>query len=82
MSDSVLSTDKKWTNKYKDTIHIVLQRLNAGFVVALCFFPIKRPQRVSTAVKIADHTRFLARIIIRVGAAFAMVVSYCLLSLW
>jgi hypothetical protein len=54
--------------------------LNAGFVVALCFFPVKRPQRVSTAVKIAYHARFLARII-GGSAAFAMVVSYCLLSL-
>jgi hypothetical protein len=37
--------------------------LNAGFVVALGFFPVERPEGVSTAVKIAYHARFLVRII-------------------
>jgi hypothetical protein len=58
MTESVTGTDKIWTDKYKDTIHVVLQRLNPGFVVALRFFSIKRPERVGTAIKIAYHARF------------------------
>jgi hypothetical protein len=47
-----------WTDKYKDIIHVVLQSLNPGFVVALRFFPVKSPERVGTAIKIAYHARF------------------------
>ena len=69
------------TNKDKDAIHVFLQRLNAGLVMALCFFPVNIPECVSTSMKIADHARILTRI---VGdrATFARVVNCCLLSLW
>jgi hypothetical protein len=77
--ESGISTDKIWTDEYKDTIHVFLQRLNAGFVVALGFFPVERPEGISTAVKIAYHARFLS--IIGGGSTFATIVSYCLLPL-
>ena len=80
MTDSVIGTDKIWTDKYKDTIHVFLQRLNAGFVVALRFFSVKGPERISTAVEITYHVGFCARII--GDRTFARVVNYWLLLLW
>jgi hypothetical protein len=70
-----MGTRKIWTDKYKDTIHIVLQSLNAGFVVALSFFPIKGPEGISTTIKIAYHTRFSAGIL-GDRATFAGVVNH------
>ena len=81
LTESVISTDEIWTNKYKDTIHVVLQSLDLGLVVALCFVPVKRPEGVGTAVKIAYHARFWARIITD-RATFAGVFKHRLLSLW
>src|SRR6266849_1601827 len=52
-----------WTDEYEDAIHIVLQSLNEGFVVALCFFPINTPEGIGTALKVTNHARILARII-------------------
>ena len=77
ITDLIIGTDKIWTDKYKDSIHILLQRLDAGFVVALGFFPIKRPQRISSAVEITYHAGFWARII--GDRTFARVVNtaYC-----
>ena len=63
MTESVIGTDKIWTDEYKDTIHVIFQRLNPGFVVALRFFAVKRPERVGTAVKIAYHARLSAGIL-------------------
>jgi hypothetical protein len=80
MTDSVISTNKIWTDKYKDTIHVFLQRLNAGFVVALRFFPVKRPERISTAVETTYHAGFCVRII--GDRTFTRVVNCCLLPLW
>ena len=77
MTESVTGTDKIWTDKYKDTIHVILQRLNPGFVVTLCFFPVKSPERVGTAIKIAYHARFSARILGN-RTTFARVVNDCL----
>jgi hypothetical protein len=80
IAGSVVGTDKIWTDKYKDAIHILLQRSNAGFVVALGFFPVKRPERISTAVEITYHAGFCFRII--GDRTSAWVVNYCLLPLW
>ena len=80
MSETTINTEKIWTDKYKNTIHVVLQSLNPGLVVALCFFPVKRPEGVGTAVKIANHARFLARIIDN-RATFAKVVKHRVLPL-
>jgi hypothetical protein len=68
-------TDKIWTDKYKDTIHIVLQSLNASFVVALSFLPINGPKGVRTAVKIAYHAR-LSTGIIGDRATFGRIVNH------
>jgi hypothetical protein len=54
--------------------------LDAGFVVALGFFPVKRPERISTAVETTYHVGFCARII--GDRTFARAVNYCLLPLW
>jgi hypothetical protein len=78
VTGSIISTE---TNKDKDTIHVFLQRLNAGFVVTLSFFPVKIPEGVSTSMKIAYHARFLTRIIGN-RATFGRVVNRCLLPLW
>jgi hypothetical protein len=55
--------DKIWTDEYKDPIHVVLQSLNPGFVMGFCFFPIKSPESIGTALEVTNHTRILARII-------------------
>ena len=81
MTESVIGMDKIWTDEYKDTIHVILQRLNPGFVVALRFFSVKRPERVGTAIKIAYHARLSAGIIGH-RATLARVVNDCLLRLW
>ena len=74
-TESVINRDKIWTDKYKDTIHVFLQRLNASSVVVLGFCPVKRPEGVITAVKIAYHARFLNSIF-GDRATFARVVNY------
>jgi len=43
------------TDKYENAVHIFLQRLNLGFVLALGFFSVKVPERVGATVKIAYH---------------------------
>jgi hypothetical protein len=80
VSESDIGTERIWTDEYKDTVHVFLQRLNPGFVVALGFFPIKRPEPTSSAMKIAYHVRFSARII-GDRASFTRVVNYWLLPL-
>jgi hypothetical protein len=77
-TESVIDSDKIWTDEYKDTIHVILQRLNPGFVVTLRFFAVKRPEGVSTAIKIAYHARFSASIL-GDRVTFARVVNDCLL---
>ena len=74
VTDSVISRNKIWTNEYKDTVHVLLQRFNASIVVALGLCPVKGPEGVSTAVKIAYHVRILTRILVD-RAAFARVVN-------
>ena len=69
------------TNKDKDTVHVFLQRLDAGLVVTLSFFPVKIPEGVSASMKIAYHAGFWTRII-GDKATFARVVNRCLLPLW
>jgi hypothetical protein len=59
VTEFVIGTDK-WTDEYKDTVHVVLQSVNPGFVVGLSFFPVKTPECVSTSVEIPYHARFLA----------------------
>ena len=81
VTDLVISTDKIWTNEYKNTVHVLLQRFNASIVVALGFCPVERPEGVSTSMKIAYHVRILIRIFVD-RATFARVVNYCLLPLW
>ena len=81
MTESIKSTNKILTNKYEDTIHVFFQRLNASFVVALGFLPVKIPQSISTTIKVAYYVGFLARII-GDWATFARIVNYCLLPLW
>jgi hypothetical protein len=76
-----MGTDETWTDEYKDTLHVVLQSLNQGFVVALGFFPVKGPEGVGTAVKIAYHARFSTRII-GDRATFVGVFNQQLLPLW
>ena len=49
--------------EYKDPIHIVLQSLNLGFVVAPCLLPIKSPESIKTSIEVTYNARFLARII-------------------
>ena len=73
-----INRDERWTHEYEDTIHVFFQRFNASFVVALGFFPVKRPEGIIAAVKIAYHVRFLTRIF-GVRVTFARVVNYCLL---
>jgi hypothetical protein len=80
VTESVIGTDNIWTDKYKYTIHVILQRLNPGFVVALRFFAVKRPEGVSTAIKIAYHARSLAGTLSD-KAALARAVNDCLLRL-
>jgi hypothetical protein len=63
MTESVIGTGRIWTDKYKDTIHVIFQRLNLSFVVTLSFFPVKSPERVGTAVEIAYHAGFSTRVI-------------------
>lgn len=58
-----LGMDEIWTDEYKDPVHVVLQSLNQGFVVALCFIPIKSPESIGTPLKVTNHAGFLARII-------------------
>jgi hypothetical protein len=43
------------THEYKDTIHVVLQRMDLGLVVTLGFLLVKRPQRVGPIVKVPNH---------------------------
>jgi hypothetical protein len=45
------------THEYEDNVHIVLERMNPGFIVALCFIQMKRPQGVGVVVEIPDHAR-------------------------
>jgi hypothetical protein len=80
IADSVIGTGKIWTDKYKDSFHILLQSLDAGFVVALGFFPVKRPEWISTAVETTYHVGFCARII--GDRTFGRVFIYWLLPLW
>jgi hypothetical protein len=81
VTESVIGADKIWTDKYKDTVHVVLQSLDAGIVVALSFFPVKSPERVSTPVEIAYHAQLLARII-GDRVTFSRVINHFLLPLW
>lgn len=60
---TTIGTDRIWTDKYKHPVHVVLQSLNPRFVMALCFFPIKSPESISTALEVTNHARILARII-------------------
>ena len=46
---------KGTTHEYKDTIHVVLQRMDLGLVVTLGFLLVKRPQRVGTIIKVPNH---------------------------
>ena len=56
--------DRLATDEYKDTIHVILQSLVVGLVVALGFLAVKIPERVGTAFKVPYHAlffRFLVR---------------------
>jgi len=79
-TETVMCTGKIWTDEYKNTIHVVLQCLNPSFVVALSFLPVESPERISTAIKVPYHARFMARII-ATRTTFARVVNYFLLPL-
>jgi hypothetical protein len=45
------------THEYEDTVHIIFEGMNAGFVVTLCFTQVKRPHRIGVVIEIADHAR-------------------------
>jgi len=53
---SVLGIEESWaTYEYEDTVHIVLQGLYPGLVMALGFLFMKRPQSIGAIVKVPDH---------------------------
>ena len=45
------------TYEYEDTVHIILEGMDAAFIMALCFTSVKRPQWIGVIIKIADHMR-------------------------
>lgn len=47
--------EREKTHEYKDTVHIILQGLYPGLVVALGFLFVERPQSVGTVVKVPNH---------------------------
>lgn len=45
------------THEYEYTVHIVLEGMNPGFIVALCLTQVQRPHGISIVIEIANHTR-------------------------
>jgi hypothetical protein len=58
------------TDKYEDAIHVVLQSLNVGLVMALRFLSVKCPECVGTTVKIAYHALFFGISVRTIMATF------------
>jgi len=58
MPESRIDTCRIWTDKYKNTIHVIFQGINPGVIVALGFAPKESPEHSGTAIKVAYHASF------------------------
>ena len=60
VAESIMDTDGIWTDKYKNTAHIIFESIDPGVVVApsLGLISIEFPEHASTAIKPAYHVSF------------------------